>query len=229
LAPGSYVTLAVSDTGQGMDAETLSHIFEPFFTTKVRGRGTGLGLPMVYGIVKQSGGEIEVSSRPGSGSLFRILLPVFKTPVRAAQRPLPARRTTLGTETILLVEDEAGVRDLLRHVLHDQGYKVLSASSGPEALRVVGQYDGPIDLLLTDVIMPEMRGQQLADELLGRFPQMAVIYMSGYTDNALDHGGVLRQGGTFLQKPFTPDEVLRRVREMLDAAASRQPRRRKAI
>jgi PAS domain S-box-containing protein len=226
---GDYVLLAVSDTGHGMDEATRAQIFEPFFTTKEAGKGTGLGLATVYGIVHQSNGYIWVYSEVGHGTTFKIYFPATTAPVAQAHPEGAGELAACGNETILLVEDEAGVRDLLRHVLHDQGYKVLSASSGPEALRVVGQYDGPIDLLLTDVIMPEMRGQQLADELLGRFPQMAVIYMSGYTDNALDHGGVLRQGGTFLQKPFTPDEVLRRVREMLDAAASRQPRRRKAI
>ncbi|MFB3815664.1 MAG: PAS domain S-box protein [Terriglobales bacterium] len=223
VAPGNYVMLAVSDTGHGMDAETRAHIFEPFFTTKEAGKGTGLGLATVYGIVSQSNGHIWVYSEPGRGTTFKIYFPATQAFARphVAQRPEPV---LCGSETILLVEDEEGLRELLARVLRDKGYKVLAASNGPEALRLVQEHDSHIELLLTDVVMPDMRGQQLAAELISSKPDLAVIYMSGYTDNALTHAGSLPPGTTFLQKPFTPEVVLRRVREVLDeAAAQRRP------
>ncbi len=227
VEPGDYVLLAVSDTGLGMDEETRTRIFEPFFTTKEAGKGTGLGLATVYGIVSQSSGYIWVYSEPGHGTIFKIYLPAT---TEAAGRTLISRHPELaicGTETILLVEDEDGVRELLARVLRDKGYKVVAAANGPEALRLAASHEGGIDLLLTDVIMPEMRGHHLAAELTQRHPDTLVIYMSGYTDNALVHAGSLPEGTTFLQKPFTPDVVLRRVREVLDqaAAASHQTRR----
>ncbi len=214
VEPGHYVLLAISDTGHGMDAETRARIFEPFFTTKDPGKGTGLGLATVYGIVSQSNGHIWVYSEPGEGTTFKIYFPATEAAAghpRLAYRPQPA---LCGSETLLLVEDEAGLRELLARVLAEKGYKVLAASNGPEALRLAR--DRNIDLLLTDVVMPHMRGQQLAEELSVRQPNLAVIYMSGYTDNALMHSGALPPGTTFLQKPFTPDVVLRRVREVLN-------------
>ncbi len=221
---GDYVLLAVTDTGHGMDEATRVHIFEPFFTTKEAGKGTGLGLATVYGIVSQSNGYIWVYSEPGHGTTFKIYFPsaAVAAPAAAVSRP---ELTLCGTETILLVEDEAGLRELLAHVLRDKGYRVLEAGSGPEALRAAAAYHDPIHLLLTDVILPEMRGQQLADQLTRRYPGLTVMYMSGYTDNALMHGGTLPEGTKFLQKPFTPDVVLRKIREVLDEAATRQTRR----
>ncbi len=223
VEPGSYVMLAVSDTGQGMDEQTRTRIFEPFFTTKPSGKGTGLGLATVYGIVSQSSGYIWVYSEPGHGTTFKLYFPATAQGAEQAQISEHPELTLCGTETILLVEDEAGVRNLLTQVLEDKGYKVLAAANGPEALRLDRTFDGRIDLLLTDVIMPEMRGPQLGAELLARHPGMLVMYMSGYTDNALMHSGSLPDGTMFLQKPFTPDVVLRRVREVLDKTAS-EPR-----
>ena len=221
---GDYVLLAVSDTGHGMDERTRVHIFEPFFTTKEAGKGTGLGLATVYGIVSQSNGYIWVYSEPGHGTTFKIYFPATfaAVPVATVARP---ELTVCGRETILLVEDETGLRELLAHVLRDKGYHVLEAGSGPEAFRAVAGHQGPIHLVLTDVILPEMRGQQVAEEISRRYPDTAIMYMSGYTDNALMHGGSLPEGTKFLQKPFTPDVVLRRIREILDEAAARQPRR----
>jgi PAS domain S-box-containing protein len=224
---GDYVMLAVSDTGHGMDAETRVRIFEPFFTTKEAGKGTGLGLATVYGIVNQSNGHIWVYSEPGQGTTFKIYLPATADTMarRVAAKPEPV---LCGNETLLLVEDEGRLRDLLAHVLRDQGYKVLTAENGPEALQLITRQER-IDLLLTDVVMPGMRGQVLAGKLLKRFPDMLVVYMSGYTDNALVHSGSLSAGTVFLQKPFTPDVVLRRIREVLDEAAERRRTRRRAV
>jgi PAS domain S-box-containing protein len=226
VQPGDYAMLAVSDTGHGMNAETRARIFEPFFTTKEAGKGTGLGLATVYGIVNQSNGHIWVYSEPGQGTTFKIYLPASADAAsrRATARPEPV---LCGHETLLLVEDEGRLRDLLAHVLRDQGYKVLAAENGPAALQLIAGQKR-IDLLLTDVVMPEMRGQVLAAKLLKRFPDMLVVYMSGYTDNALVHSGSLAPGTTFLQKPFTPDLVLRRIREVLDEVAERRRSRRRA-
>lgn len=219
ITAGDYVMLAVSDTGVGMDEATRTHMFEPFFTTKEAGKGTGLGLATVYGIVSQSNGYIWVYSEPGEGTTFKIYFPAAlgeAARLRGVRRP---ELTLCGSETLVLVEDEGHLRELLARVLRDKGYHVLTAATGPEALRLAAAHEGAIDLLLTDVVMPEMRGQQLAHELLQSHPRMAVMYMSGYTDNALIHSGSLPQGTAFLQKPFTPDIVLRRVREVLDETA----------
>jgi PAS domain S-box-containing protein len=227
VPPGDYVMLAVSDSGHGMNAETRARIFEPFFTTKEAGKGTGLGLATVYGIVSQSNGHVWVYSEPGQGTTFKIYLPATADAAsrRTTTKPEPV---LCGNETLLLVEDEGRLRDLLAHVLRDQGYKVLAAENGPAALQLItGQKR--IDLLLTDVVMPAMRGQVLAARLLKRFPDMLVVYMSGYTDNALVHSGSLSPGTTFLQKPFTPDLVLRRIREVLDEAAERRRSRQRAV
>ncbi len=225
VAPGDYVMLAVSDTGIGMDEETRTHMFEPFFTTKEAGKGTGLGLATVYGIVSQSNGYIWVYSEPQQGTTFKIYFPATAgeaARTRAAKRP---ELSLCGTETILLVEDEARLRELIEHVLSDKGYHVVAAANGPEALRILATHTSSIDLMLTDVVMPAMRGQELAEQLRERYPNMAVIYMSGYTDNALMHSGALPEGTAFLQKPFTPDVVLRRIRDVLDEVPAQARRR----
>jgi two-component system, cell cycle sensor histidine kinase and response regulator CckA len=216
--PGSYVRLRVRDTGTGMGAETRAHLFEPFFTTKPVGKGTGLGLATVYGIVKQSGGYISVDSEPDRGTVFAIFLPrTSGTPEPAAstQSPAPPAR---GTETILLVEDEETVRTLSHRALSTLGYSVLAASSGAEALRVAERQPGPIHLVLTDVVMPELGGRELVRQLAALRPGMKVLYISGYSDEAIAQHGVLDPGTAFLQKPFTPDRLASRVREVLDAA-----------
>ncbi|HEX5706087.1 MAG TPA: response regulator [Pyrinomonadaceae bacterium] len=217
VVPGPYVMLAVSDTGTGMDAETQARIFEPFFTTKEVGKGTGLGLSTVYGIVKQSGGNIYVYSEVGNGTTFKIYLPLVSEESEANEQFLAEPARERRTETILLVEDEESVRTLLLETLEAEGYTVLAASGGREALRVCAGHAGPIHLLLTDVVMPEMSGRQLVERLNEKCAGAKVLYMSGYTDNAIVRHGVLEPGVSFLQKPFTPAAVIRKVREVLDA------------
>jgi len=216
VKPGRYIMLAVSDTGCGMDSETQSHLFEPFFTTKERGKGTGLGLSTVYGIVKQSGGNVWVYSELGRGATFKVYLPQVDEPLEEP-RPVEARAVAArATETVLVVEDEVSVRSLVRGVLESRGYRVLEASHGADALSISDQHGGPIHLLLTDVVMPEMSGRDLASRVMPRRPEIRVLYMSGYTDDAIVHNGVLDAGTAFLQKPFTPDALARKVREVLD-------------
>jgi nitrogen-specific signal transduction histidine kinase len=214
VAPGDYVMLAVSDNGVGMDAATRARVFEPFFTTKGPGRGTGLGLAMVYGIVRQSGGHIWLYSEPGKGSVFKIYMPATTEGDEDAP-PAPAAVPSGGVETILLAEDEASVRVLVSEVLSQAGYRVLAAPSGADALKLMEGVN--VKLLLTDVVMPGMSGSELAKQVAAVYPGIKVIYMSGYTDDAIVDHGALVSGVEFLQKPFSPTVLLRRVREVLDS------------
>jgi PAS domain S-box-containing protein len=219
LPAGDYVMVAISDTGEGMDNETQSHIFEPFFTTKGT-KGTGLGLSTVYGIIKQSGGYIWVHSELGRGTTFKIYLPrVASTGQSAAQVPAPVeyRKVEPGTETILLVEDEANLRYLARQYLEKQGYKVIEAADGAVAMQIAVAHDKMIHLLLTDVIMPGMNGRELAQRICEIRPNVKVLYMSGYTENVIGHNGMLDAGVRLLQKPFTLRDLKSKVREVLDA------------
>jgi two-component system cell cycle sensor histidine kinase/response regulator CckA len=215
VEPGPYVMLSVSDTGHGMTAAVQAHIFEPFFTTKEVGKGTGLGLATVYGIAKQSGGHITVYSEPGHGTVFKLYLPRVEEAPGTAEPEGPVEITRRGSETVLLVEDDEPLRTLAREILSIQGYTVLDATSPSEALRLGDAHPGPIHILLTDVVMPQMNGRQVADHLLAARPALKVLFMSGYTDAAIVQHGVLEAGTHFLQKPFTPDALSRKVREVL--------------
>jgi PAS domain S-box-containing protein len=219
VTPGTYVMLAVSDTGQGMNEEVQSHIFEPFFTTKEPGHGTGLGLATVHGIVKQSNGHISVYSEPGQGTVFKIYLPQVKNPLELTQPDLPLTTSLEGRETILLVEDNEMVRQLVQQVLDKNGYRVLVAHNGEAAIQVCKMDETPIQLLVTDVIMPGgMNGYEVAKLLTSFYPAMKVLYMSGYADEAIVRHGILEEGTAFLQKPFTPKILAQKVREVLDTA-----------
>jgi PAS domain S-box-containing protein len=216
--PGRYVVLAVTDTGTGMDPETQAHIFEPFFTTKERDKGTGLGLSTVYGVVKQSGGYIAVDSEKGKGSSFSIFLPRVEQAVEAPEAVSPKTLSVRGSETILLVEDAEPLRKLAHMFLKDNGYRVLTAADGEEALQVAKQHAAPIQLLLTDVVMPGINGRVLAERLGPWQPGMKVLYMSGYTDSFIAGHGVLEQGIHLLHKPFTEETLARKVREVLETS-----------
>jgi two-component system cell cycle sensor histidine kinase/response regulator CckA len=219
VKPGPHIVLTVADSGTGMDGPTLARMFEPFFTTKEVGKGTGLGLATVFGIVRQSGGTITVRSEPGAGTTFKVFIPAQDQ--EAAARPsslAPAHPTLGGTETILLVEDEERVRNLVRTILCRLGYSVLDAQGGGDALLLCEQHPGVIDLLVTDVVMPRMSGRQLAERLLTIRPGLRVLYMSGYTDDIVVRHGALDSTICFLQKPITPDSLGRAVREALDVA-----------
>jgi len=216
VKPGPYVTISISDTGIGMDQATMAHLFEPFFTTKNPGRGTGLGLATAYGIIKQSGGAIGFYSELGVGTTARIFLPIAVEKIEAAEEKPTASGPLTGAETILLVEDEARVRKLIAGVLGARGYKVVEATRGEEALRYCKEHGGSIDLAVVDVVMPEMSGPDLAKQIAPLCPEMRVLYLSGYTDEAIVHHGIDESGAAFLQKTFLPDVLVRKVREVLD-------------
>src|SRR5437588_10219528 len=222
IESGHYVMMSVSDNGCGMDVETKSHIFEPFFTTKEVGKGTGLGLATVYGIVKQSGGNIWVYSELGKGTIFKIYLPRVDEIVDEATTDSESKAPMRGEEIILLVEDEEVVRNLACEILQTYGYSVLTAANGSEGLRIGLEFEGPIDLVITDVIMPLMNGRELAERLREIRPHIGVIFMSGFTDDAIVHHGVLDESMFFIQKPFSPDALAAMARQVLDQVSANQ-------
>jgi CheY-like chemotaxis protein len=213
VRPGRYVVLAVSDTGSGMDNDTLTHVFEPFFTAQAPGSRAGLGLSIIYGIVKQNGGVVRVSSEPGLGTTVKVFFPR----VESDQQAVPDTSASLGgDETILLVEDEDGVRELMWKILTEHGYTVLEARHGRDALALAASIEQPIHLLLTDVVMPEMGAGELTGELLAQRPDLKVLYVSGYTNDEVVRRGVNQKDASFIQKPFSAEELMRKVREVLD-------------
>ena len=218
VLPGPHVMLSVSDNGHGMDDETRARLFEPFFTTKAKGRGTGLGLSTVYGIVKQSGGNIWVYSEPGAGATFKVYLPVVDGSVECPAEAAERRQMVGGAEKVLVVEDDAAVRYLTVRILRRHGYDVREAADADAALRACHEFDRPPDLLVTDIVMPRTSGRTLARQLAVLRPGLRVLYMSGYTDNAIVHQGVLDEGTAFLQKPFSAETLLCKVRAVLDGA-----------
>ena len=217
VRPGEYVMLRVTDTGTGMDRQTMAHMFEPFFTTKEAGKGTGLGLAVVHGIVNRGGGHLDVRSEVGTGTEFAIYLPATAERLSSGASVAGQQHMPPGTETLLLVEDERAVRALARDILKSCGYTVLEAAGGHDAIRIASQYAGPIDLLVSDVVMPELGGRQVAEQLAVVKPEMKVLFLSGYTDDAVVRHGVLQAEFAFLQKPFTPVGLAQKVRETLDA------------
>jgi signal transduction histidine kinase/ActR/RegA family two-component response regulator len=223
VQPGQYVMLSVRDTGSGMDEETKSHIFEPFFTTKETGKGTGLGLATVYGIIRQSEGHISVDSTPGSGTLFKLFFPRAQQDIVGTQPALPAEKPLHGIETILVVEDEEVVRNLVINILRSAGYTVIEAAKPTDALKIRHDAAAPIQLLLTDVVMPVMNGREMAGRLIENHRDMRVLFMSGYSDDIIAHHGVLSPGTAFIEKPFTPESLKRKVREVLDSTTTRFP------
>jgi PAS domain S-box-containing protein len=220
IQPGRYVVISLSDTGHGMDKETQSRIFEPFFTTKEKGKGTGLGLSTVYGIVKQSGGYVFPQSEPGAGTTFYIYLPRVEEPTEEMGPAKAQENEKGGCETVLLVEDEESVRELVRETLAARGYRVLEAENGETGLQIAEEHGDGIDILITDVVMPGMGGRELAKKLLHLRPALAVLYLSGYTEDTILHQGALGPGTAFLQKPFTLQNLARKVREVLRAGAN---------
>ncbi|HTV57766.1 MAG TPA: PAS domain S-box protein [Verrucomicrobiae bacterium] len=223
VKPGPYILLTVTDSGIGMDAETKARAFEPFFTTKEKGKGTGLGLSTVYGVVKQSGGYIEIVSSPGAGTIFQIYLPRVDAPVSAESGISLSANSTPAGETILIAEDESSLRTVTRNSLEQYGYKVLEAKDGIEALKLSRQYAGNIDLLLTDVVMPGMGGRVLAQQLTLERPGIRVVYMSGYTGQTVGEQGPIDPGSFFLLKPFSRENLGRKVREALNSAVVAGP------
>jgi CheY-like chemotaxis protein len=222
IQPGGYVRLTVADTGIGMDEETLARIYEPFFTTKPKGRGTGLGLPTVYGIVQQSGGHITVYSEVGKGTTFHIYLPRVDKTAEQLGGVEESQSLLSGQETILLVEDEPGVRELASTVLQEAGYQLLTAATPEEAMALEIGFDGEIDLLLTDVIMPRMTGREVAIHLARRRPQTPVVYMSGYTEDVMAFQQLLESGAYLVEKPFYPNDLLRMVRRAIEQPAGHE-------
>jgi two-component system cell cycle sensor histidine kinase/response regulator CckA len=214
--PGSYVMLAITDTGTGMDAETLRHVFEPFFTTKELGKGTGLGLAMVYGTVKQSDGHVWIYSEPGVGTVVKIYLPRVDALAEPAPAPKGDTDRKPGTETVLVAEDEESLSEMIREILEEEGYTVLGGGPGVQALEVARQHAGPIHLLLTDVVMPGLSGRDLAARLVKTHPEARILYMSGYSDDAIAHHGILETGVPFIEKPFGPTALTSKVRDVLD-------------
>ena len=208
--------LAISDTGSGMDAETQARIFEPFFTTKELGKGTGLGLSTVYGIVKQSEGYIWVYSEVGVGTTFKVYLPAIEEAAPSAEDVSGVLGLHQGTETVLLVEDESSLREVLSETLEASGYRVLIARDGAEAFQIADAHAGPIHLLVTDVVMPGMTGRDVVERVAPTRPEMKVLYISGYTDEAIKRQGVISRGSAFLSKPFAPGAFLLKVRQVLD-------------
>jgi PAS domain S-box-containing protein len=229
VPPGHYVMLAVTDTGEGIDEKTQKLIFEPFFTTKEPGKGTGLGLSTVYGIVAQAKGHISVYSEPGNGTTFKIYFPAIAEAATEAHATFTSKPALCGTETVMVVEDSELLRNLITQFLRDSGYKILAASDGQQALKVAEEWPETIDLLLTDVVMPVLGGQELATKLSAKYPKLTVLFMSGYTNSALLHQGAVEVGRSFLQKPFSPDLLLVRVREVLDRAQEDKAAKRLAV
>jgi CheY-like chemotaxis protein len=217
VRPGGYVTLSVRDTGVGMDVPTQARIFDPFFTTKEAGKGTGLGLSTVYGIVEQSGGHIAVESAPGQGATVTIFLPRHEPSPGAAAPGQPDRRgLPTGNETLLLVEDEAAVRSSARRLLERHGYEVVEARHGRDALRILDEGGRRIDLVITDLVMPEMGGREMVERVRAHYPAMKVLFMSGYSERAVTSDGSMPPGTGFVEKPFTVEQLIRRTREILD-------------
>jgi CheY-like chemotaxis protein len=214
--PGEFVQLAVSDNGCGMDKDTLKNLFEPFFTTKEVGKGTGLGLATVYAIVKQNNGFINVYSEPGQGATFRIYLSRLVDDEKADKSVSDKKAAAGGTETILLVEDEPSILRMTRMMLERKGYTVLSAATPAEAMEKAKNHSGTIDLLMTDVVMPEMNGRDLSEKITDHYPDIRLLFMSGYTANVIAHHGVLDDGVTFIQKPFSMDDLADKLREVLE-------------
>jgi CheY-like chemotaxis protein len=215
-SPGSYAHIAFSDTGCGMDAKTLDNIFDPFFTTKEKGKGTGLGLAVAHGILKQHNGHVNVYSEPGKGTVFNIYLPL--TSEQALKTAAPLREKPRGgTETILIAEDDNTVRDIINTMLTGFGYKVIEAVDGEDAIRKFAENSEAVRLALLDGIMPKKNGEEAFEAIKGIRPDIRAIFLSGYTDSSFDHDKLIRMGATFLQKPVKPTELLRKVREILDA------------
>jgi two-component system, cell cycle sensor histidine kinase and response regulator CckA len=215
--PGDYVLLAVSDNGCGMDKEILPKLFEPFFTTKEVGKGTGLGLPTVYGIVRQNNGFVNVYSQPGKGTAFKIYIPRHIEEAETEQKRKIEKSFTGGDETVLLVEDEPSMLQIGRTLLERLGYKVLATKSPAEAIKMAQEHKNGIHLLITDVIMPEMNGRELADKLLSLYPELKLLFMSGYTADVIARHGVLDPGVKFVQKPFTIKDLANKIRETLES------------
>jgi two-component system sensor histidine kinase EvgS len=216
FVPGEYVLLAVSDSGRGMDKDTIADIFEPFFTTKGVGEGTGMGLATIYGIVKQNSGFINVYSEPGKGTTFKIYLPRFETEAAHAPAVSAARKPGGGTETVLIVDDEEAILHLCKRILDERGYTVLAAGTPDQAILLAGEHDGDIHLLITDVVMPEMNGRELVERISAIKPGLKSLFMSGYTANVIAHRGVLEEGMDFIEKPFDLNDFARIIRGMLD-------------